>query len=96
MFLDPDDMYDKNACKVMYEAITTKKCDIVTSNYIYMEEDGTLWDKPVFDKKRFKNFNFGTRSVRDSFYIWNSAVWNKILANVGQYSLVTVLLAKNE
>ena len=80
MFLDPDDMYDKNTCKVMYEAITTKKCDIVTSNYIYMEEDGTLWDKPVFDKKRFKNFNFGTRSFRDSFFIWNSAVWNKIFS----------------
>ena len=78
MFLDPDDVYDKNACKVMYEAITTKKRDIVTSNYIYMEDDGTLWEKPVFDIKRFKNFDFGTRSFRDSFFIWNSAVWNKI------------------
>ena len=29
MFLDPDDIYDKRACEVMYNTITSKKCDIV-------------------------------------------------------------------
>jgi len=80
MFLDPDDIYDLNTCKVMYETITSKKVDIVTANYMYMDEDGKLWDKPVFDQKRFKDFAFGTRSFRDSFFIWNSAVWNKIFS----------------
>lgn len=80
MFLDPDDIYDKNACKIMYDTIIRENVDIVTSNYIYMNEDGMLWDKPVFDQNRFKNFTFGTRSFRDSFFIWNSAVWNKIFS----------------
>ena len=80
MFLDPDDVYDKNACKAMYDAITTKDVDIVTANYMYMDECGSLWEKPVFDVNRFKNFAFGTRSFRDSFFIWNSAVWNKIFS----------------
>ena len=78
MFLDPDDLYDKDACLSMYNAITKANADIVTANYMYMDDDGTIWDKPVFDKKRFKNFDFGMRSFRDSYFIWNSAVWNKI------------------
>lgn len=80
MFLDPDDVYDINACKVMYDTITSMDVDIVTANYKYMNEDGKLWDKAVFNEERFKNFAFGTRSFRDSFFIWNSAVWNKIFS----------------
>jgi glycosyltransferase involved in cell wall biosynthesis len=80
MFLDPDDIYDKNACKSMYDKITSEKVDIVTANYNYMDEDGKIWDKPVFDRKRFESFRFGRRSFSESFFIWNSSVCNKIFS----------------
>ena len=78
MFLDPDDAYDKDACKKMYDLITANDVDIVSANYEYMEEDGTIWGKPVFDVNRFKTFMFGTRSFSKSVFIWNSGVCNKI------------------
>ena len=45
-----------------------------------MSEEGVVWEKPVFDVNRFKNFAFGSRSFRDSFFIWNSGVCNKIFS----------------
>ena len=81
MFLDPDDVYDKDACKNMYNKITSEKVDIVTANYNYMDEDGTIWDSPVFNNKRFPSFRFGRRSFSESFFVWNSAVWNKIFSS---------------
>lgn len=80
MFLDPDDYYALDACEKMYNTITKEKVDIVTANYKYMDEDGTVWDKPVFDTKRFTNFKFGMRSFNESFFIWNSSVCNKIFS----------------
>lgn len=80
MFLDPDDIYAKTACEDMYDKIVAEQVDIVTANYNYMDEDGTIWDKPVFDKKRFSNFKFGRRSFSESFFVLNSSVCNKIFS----------------
>jgi len=80
MFLDPDDYYATDACENMYNAIVKYNVDVVTANYNYMEEDGTIWPKAVFDTKRFTSFKFGNRSFDKSFFIWNSAVWNKIFS----------------
>lgn len=80
MFMDPDDYYADDACENMYNAIVKHKVDVVTANYNYMDEDGTVWDKPVFDTKRFKSFKFGQKSFAESFFIWNSSVCNKIFS----------------
>lgn len=80
MFLDPDDIYDEFACENMYNKIITEKVDMVTANYNYMDEDGTIWDKPVFDTKRFGSFKFGRRSFSESFFVLNSSVCNKIFS----------------
>lgn len=78
MFLDPDDIYDVDAVSNLYNAIVREKVDIVTANYKYMNEDGTIWKKSVFDEERFKNFRFTNENFSDSFFVWNSAAWNKI------------------
>lgn len=80
MFLDPDDIYAKTACEDMYNKIVSEQVDIVTANYNYMDEDGTIWDKPVFDKKRFSDFKFGRRSFSESFFVLNASACNKIFS----------------
>lgn len=80
MFLDPDDIYDERACENMYNKITSENVEMVTANYNYMDEDGTIWDHPVFDTKRFPSFKFGRRSFSESFFVLNSSVCNKIFS----------------
>ena len=78
MFLDPDDLFAEDALNKMYNVIENQKVDLVTGNYIYMEENGKKWANPVFDEKRFPNFRFSERGFSDSFFVFNSACWNKI------------------
>lgn len=78
MFLDPDDLYTEDAVEKLYEAIKREGVDIVTANYRYMNEDGQVWKKSVFDEERFFNFRFTNENFSDSFFVWNSAAWNKI------------------
>jgi len=78
MFLDPDDFYDINALDVMYNTAKDQKVEIVTANYKYANEDGTLWEKSVFDENRFKSFKFSEENFSDSFFVWNSGSCNKL------------------
>lgn len=78
MFADADDFYSKDACEILYNEIETKNADFVTANYINTDFDGTLWDKPVFDVDKYKDFKLSIYDYKKSFYILNSAVWNKI------------------
>ena len=80
MFLDPDDMYDKFALEKMYNIAIEKNVEIVTANYRYANEDGTLWNKSVFDEERFKSFEFSEENFSDSFFVWNSGSCNKIFS----------------
>ncbi len=80
MFLDPDDLYEEHAIERLYNTIVKENVDIVTANYRYMEEDGRFWEKSVFDGERFKNFAFSEENFSDSFFVWNSACWNKIFS----------------
>lgn len=80
MFLDPDDMYDKSALEKMYNIVTSENVDIVTANYKYANEDGTLWQKSVFDEERFPNFKFSEKDITDTFFVWNSGSCNKIFS----------------
>lgn len=78
MFLDPDDLFAEDAIEKMYNAAIRENVDIVTGNYVYMEENGRKWDKKVFDEGRFPNFRFSDKDFSDSFFVFNSACWNKI------------------
>lgn len=80
MFLDPDDMYDKLALEKMYNTITEKNGDIVSANYRYANEDGSTWEKSVFDETRFQSFKFTPENFSDSFFVWNSGSCNKIFS----------------
>lgn len=77
MFLDSDDTFDKNACKNLLDYIEETNADYIIGNYINMDENGTLWDNPVFDKK-YRKFKLSINDYNKSFYIMNSGVWNKI------------------
>lgn len=81
MFLDPDDVYDKYALEKMYNTIVKENVEIVTANYKYMDENGTLWNKSVFDENRFESFKFSEKNFSDSFFVWNSGSCNKIFSS---------------
>ncbi len=78
MFSDPDDFFDLTAFEKMYNAIEEKEADFIIANWNYTDEDGTKWEKPVFDKDRFHNFKLSIHDYSDSFYIMNSSMCNKI------------------
>ncbi len=78
MFADADDFYSKDACEILYNEIESKNADFITANYINTDYDGTLWSKPVFNTNKYKSFRLSIYDYDKSFYILNSAVWNKI------------------
>ena len=78
MFSDADDFFSKDAFEVMYNAIEEKNADFIISNWQYASEDGTPWEKPVFDIGRFKNFKLDINDYDNSFYVMNSSMCNKI------------------
>ena len=77
MFLDSDDVFEKDACENLLNYIEQTNADFVIGNYINMDEQGELWDKPVFDSK-YEEFKLSITDYEKSFYIMNSGVWNKI------------------
>lgn len=78
MFADADDFYSKDACEILYNEIETKNADFITANYINADFDGKLWNKPIFDVNKYKDFKLSIYDYNKSFYILNSSVWNKI------------------
>lgn len=78
MFLDSDDRFTLNACQIMYDFIEKNEADYAIGDYINMDEDGTLWENPVFKKNIYHEFKLSIKDYEQSFYIMNSGVWNKI------------------
>lgn len=78
MFSDADDFFDINAFKVMYNKIEQTNADFIISNWIYTDEKGTNWKKPLFDQKRFIEFKLDIKDYDKSFYVMNSSMCNKI------------------
>jgi len=78
MFSDPDDFFALDAFEKMYNKIEKEKADFIIANWNYTDEDGTSWEKPVFDPNRFKNFKLDIHDYGDSFYVMNSSMCNKI------------------
>ncbi len=78
MFLDSDDKFELDACENFYKEIEKTNAEYVVGNYIYIDEDGTKWEKPVFDQDKYKEFKLSIEDYKNSFFIMNSTVWNKI------------------
>lgn len=79
MFSDADDFFSYDAFKIMYNTIEEQQAEVVIANWNYMAENGTPWDKPVFDKDRFKNFELSLNDY-ESFWVMNSSMCNKIFS----------------
>ena len=78
MFIDSDDTFKLDACENLYNYIEKTNADYVVGNYINMDEDGTIWEKPVFDTSKYVEFKLSIEDYTHSFYTMNSGVWNKI------------------
>lgn len=78
MFCDSDDFMPNNACEILVNKIVTEQADYVIGNYINCYENSELWDKPIFNTEKFKEFKLSIKDYKDSFYIMNSSVCNKI------------------
>lgn len=78
MFSDADDFFDIHAFQVMYNAMEDKKADFIISNWIYTDEKGKPYKKPVFSEERFNEFKLDIKDYKDSFWIMNSSMCNKI------------------
>lgn len=77
MFSDADDYFATDAFRVMYDKIEKEQAEVVIANWNYANEDGTPWEKPVFDKDRFKEFELSLIDP-ESFWVMNSSMCNKI------------------
>ena len=78
MFIDADDFYEKDSCKILYKEISSRDADYVIGNYIHVNANGEKWEKPLFDKEIYDNFKLSIKDYRKSFFVMNSVVWNKI------------------
>lgn len=78
MFSDADDYFELNAFEIMYNAIEERKADFVISNWNYADENGTPWENPVFDLNRFENFKLDIKDYKNSIWVMNSSMCNKI------------------
>jgi len=78
MFLDSDDIFPKDACEQMLKYIEETNADYVIGNYTNMDDNGTIWEKPVFAKDKYTKFKLSIKDFEKSFYIMNSGVWNKM------------------
>ncbi len=78
MFADADDFLPPKACETMYNAIEEKSADFITANYINADEDGTVWEKPIFNLDKYVNFKLSITDYTKSFFVLNGSVCNKI------------------
>ena len=78
MFSDSDDLFLPDSCQVMIDEMERTNSDYVVGNYQNCNEDGTLWDNPVFDQTKYVNFRLSIKDYKHSFFTMNSSVCNKI------------------
>lgn len=78
MFIDPDDIFEIDACENLYKEIEKTNADYVIANYRNMDEDDTKWKKPAFDTEKYKKMKVSIENPIKCFYVMNSGVWNKI------------------
>ena len=60
-------------CEAHSTPAENKKTDFVIANWSNAHEDGTPWEKPVFDKERFKEAqNYLIQSQMKPHFIFNT------------------------
>ena len=77
-FADSDDIVPPNAYEVLVKKAIAEDADYVIGNYINCDEDGKLWEKPVFNTEKYKEFQLDIHDYADSFFIMNSSACNKL------------------
>lgn len=78
MFADADDFLPESACQTMYDAINLKNADFIIGNYINADEDGTVWEKPIFNTEKYTDFKLDIKDYTKSFFVLNGSACNKI------------------
>ena len=78
MFADADDFLMKNSVEILYNEIENKKADFIVANYINADEDGKVWEKPIFNKEKYKNMEMKITDYNKSFFLLNGSSCNKI------------------
>ena len=82
MFLDSDDLLTENASELFLNKIESENADYVIGNYINCDEDGTVWEKPIFNTEKYSEFKLDIKDYTDSFFIMNSSACNKMFRRV--------------
>lgn len=77
MFVDSDDFLTPNSCELLYNAIKEHDVEFVSANFIFTNNEGIPWKKPMFSEK-FQSRYLSIDEYLYSFYLINSTVWNKI------------------
>lgn len=78
MFLDADDLFEKDACEHMYNVIEQSGADYAIGNYQMTDVDGTKWPNPAFDVEKYQDFKLDIHDFTKAFFVMNSTAWNKI------------------
>ena len=78
MFIDADDLFEKDSCEHMYNTIEKNEVDYVIGNYQMMDNDGTRWSNSAFDPEKYQDFRLHIHDFKNSFFVMNSTAWNKI------------------
>ena len=77
-FVDSDDLVPLDAYEKLMKKMSQENADYVIGNYINCNDDGSLWEKPVFNAEKYKEFRLNIKDYKDSFFIMNSGVWNEL------------------
>ncbi len=78
MFADADDFLLEDSMEIMYREIEEKQADFITANYINTDEDGTIWEKPIFDTQKYTEMEMKITDYTKSFFLLNGSSCNKI------------------
>ena len=78
MFLDHDDIFEKDSCEILYEKISSENVDFVSGTYVNVYDNGTIKDRTpsFFANKGTIKLN-KIDEMKELFYIAPS-IWTKI------------------
>lgn len=79
MFLDPDDLYLPNACKIMYDTIEAKNLNIVTANFKWVDINGNDLNRIQIDRNKYSSQYLSISKPEESLQILTNACWTKIV-----------------
>lgn len=84
MFIDNDDTYEPDFCETMYNIIENENCDIVSSNYNYIENNIVIKENSfakITSENTIKNDNLKLVELNNFYNIPSVEIWTKIFKN---------------